>query len=169
MSNLQRVRPLLSGTGPHRQYDSGSGGCGAEPGAAYQHAETPQQTNQTVRACYYNATGPGLSTNNSFTACRGSFSFFHAAMTASTTVAPFTSSTFFPQHLHMLMYSAYLLTKKPGLIPLRLRRGPHSATRTHCLCRQANSGHHCHLSSMYSPHTHRKTSCSLGILLPVVF
>ena len=39
--------------------------------------------------------------------------------------------------------------KKPGWITLRLKRGPHSATRTHCLCGQANSGHDCDLSSMY--------------------
>ena len=39
--------------------------------------------------------------------------------------------------------------KKPGSITLRLKRGPHSATTTHCLCGQANSGDHCHSSSMY--------------------
>ena len=53
-------------------------------------------------------------------------------------------------------------------ITLRLLRVPHSATRTHCLCRQANSGHHCHFSSMYSPHT-PKTRCSLENFWPVNF
>ena len=67
------------------------------------------------------------------------------------------------------MYCARNEEKKPGWITLRLKKGPLSATRTHCLCRQANSGHHCDLSSMYLLHTRRKTRCSLGIFLPVIF
>ena len=59
--------------------------------------------------------------------------------------------------------------EKHGWITLRLKRGPHSATITHWLCRQANRGHQCDLSSMYLPHTGRETSCSLGIFLPVAF
>ena len=46
--------------------------------------------------------------------------------------------------------------EKPGYITLRLQRGPYPATRTHCLCRQADIGHHDHLSSMHLPHTRKK-------------
>ena len=48
-------------------------------------------------------------------------------------------------------------------------KNPHSATTTHCLCGQANSGDHCHFSSMHSPHPHRKTSCSLEKFWPINF
>ena len=43
----------------------------------------------------------------------------------------------------------FALQKKPDWITLRVKSGPHSATTTHCLCGQANSGDHCHSSSMY--------------------